>query len=118
MTSADTLGVTIIAEWHGRQHALLLFLLCWVLGSLVVADAATDMQATILWVAIAAGIIVAAALIGGFRGWRIELRLDDSGVTIGNIFRTHRIGWREVDRFVRTCQRLKAGEAAPGRSTR
>ena len=39
MTSADTLGVTIIAEWHGRQHALLLFLLCWVLGSLVVADA-------------------------------------------------------------------------------
>jgi len=39
-------------------------------------------------------------------------------VTIRNIFRTHRIGWREVDRFVRTCQRLKADEAAPGRSTR
>jgi hypothetical protein len=53
-----------------------------------------------LWVTIAAGVIVVAAAIGGcFRGSRVGLRIDASGVTIRNFFRTHRIGWSEVDRF-------------------
>jgi DivIVA domain-containing protein len=45
-------------------------------------------------------VIVTVALIWGcFRGWRIELRIDDNGVTIRNFFRTHRFTWPEVSHF-------------------
>jgi hypothetical protein len=99
MTSEDTHGVTIIAEPAARQHTLVLFLLCWLSSSVVVVvAAAANAPVTHAWVA--AGVILVATLIGGcFRGWRIELRIDASGVTIRNFFRTHRIGWHEVARF-------------------
>ena len=98
MTSEDTHGVTIITDPVARQHALTLFFLCWFVGAAaVLVVAASARVTTYLWVA--AGIILVAAPIGGFRGSRIGLRTDASGVTIRNFFRTHRIGWREVDRF-------------------
>jgi hypothetical protein len=99
MTSEDTHDVTIIAEPFARQHALKFFLLCWLSGSVVVVVlVAANAPVTHVWVA--AGVILVATLVGGcFRGWRIGLRIDASGVTIRNFFRTHRIGWREVDRF-------------------
>jgi hypothetical protein len=98
MTSEDTRGVTIIAEPFARKVALVSFFLWWLVGFVVVLGVAGNAQVTQLWVA-GTVIVVAAALIGGFRGSRIGLRIDASGVTIRNFFRTHRIGWREVDRF-------------------
>ena len=76
MTSANTRGVTTIAEPLARRYALVLFLLCWSFGSVVVVSVAVDNRVTVrLWVA--AGVIIAAALIGAcFRGWRIGLRID------------------------------------------
>jgi len=98
MTTEDTRGVTIIAEPSARQHVLVSFFLCWLVGFVVVLVVAGNNRLTYLWVT--GGVILVAAAIGGcFRGWRIGLRIDASGVTIRNFFRTHRIGWREVDRF-------------------
>ena len=59
-----------------RRYALVLFLLCWSFGSVVVVSVAVDNRVTVrLWVA--AGVIIASALIGAcFRGWRIGLRID------------------------------------------
>ena len=31
------------------------------------------------------------------------VRFDDQGVTIRNLFRTHRIGWAEVHHFADSC---------------
>jgi Bacterial PH domain len=98
MASEDTQGVTIIAEPLARQYALTLFLLCWLFGSIVVWSVAASARVTPLWVP--AGVILVVTLIWGwFRGWRMGLRIDASGLTIRNFFRTHRIGWREVARF-------------------
>jgi hypothetical protein len=45
-------------------------------------------------------VIVATALIlGCYRGWRLALRFDASGVTVRNYFRTYRIGWSDVNCF-------------------
>jgi hypothetical protein len=45
-------------------------------------------------------VIVATALIlGCYRGWRLALHFDVSGVTVRNYFRTYRIGWSEVSCF-------------------
>jgi hypothetical protein len=44
-------------------------------------------------------IVVAAVIWGCFRSWRMELRMDNRGVTVRNYFRTYRIGWPEVSCF-------------------
>jgi len=98
MTSEDTHGVTIIADPVARQHALTRFFLWWLAGAAaVLVVAVSAWVTTYLWVA--AGVILVAAPMGYFRSSRIGLRTDAGGVTIRNFFRTHRIGWREVDRF-------------------
>jgi len=33
------------------------------------------------------------------RTWRGRLQFDDQGITVRNLFRTHRVGWTEVSRF-------------------
>ena len=98
MASEGTRGVTVIAEPFARKVALVSFFLCWLVGFVVVLAVAGNARVTQLWVA-GTVLVAAAALIGGFRGSRIGLRIDASGVTIRNFFRTHQIGWREVDRF-------------------
>jgi hypothetical protein len=45
-------------------------------------------------------VVIAAAVIWGCsRSWRMELRIDNRGVTVRNYFRTCRIGWPEVSSF-------------------
>jgi hypothetical protein len=44
-------------------------------------------------------IAVAASVWALFRGWSMSLRIDDQGVTVRNLFRTHRLRWREVSSF-------------------
>ena len=96
MTSEDTHGVTIIAESAAREY-LALFVVPWFIGSAVVVSVPAT---RVTHVRVAAIVILVAVGIGGcFRGWRMGLRIDASGVTIRNFFRTHRIGWREVARF-------------------
>ena len=107
--------MTLIAERNPRVNAIWwTFLAC-----LVVVITAIDNPVTHLWVKhdpTVVGAIAAIALIGGcFRGWRIGLRIDQSGMTVRNYFRTYRIGWPEVSLFADgSALGLFAGGQSPG----
>ncbi len=44
-------------------------------------------------------VVIWGCIWGCTRGWRMEVRLDDLGVTVRNFLRIHRFGWAEVRRF-------------------
>ena len=49
---------------------------------------------------VAVYLAVAVLAVGCYRAWRMRLQFDDQGVTVRNLFRTHRIGSPQVSHFV------------------
>jgi hypothetical protein len=44
-------------------------------------------------------VVTAASIWGCSRAWRLRLRMDDTGITVRNYFRTCRLAWHEVSSF-------------------
>jgi hypothetical protein len=54
-------------------------------------------------------VLAVAVIWGCSRSWRMELRMDNRGVTVRNYFRTYRIGWPEVSSFADGAVNAGAG---------
>ena len=100
MANADIPGaVTIVdREWSGIVMMLTCSVVVLAALGLVNAPAWVRHGDTAAVVAYAVAVVIALASACA-RAWRMQLRIDEDGVTIRNFYRMHRIGWSEIGQF-------------------
>ena len=98
MSSGDHSDATKISEPDPRWTALIFVFLVGVVAY-VAAFADGHLPLSGPFKAAYLVIVTAGLVWASWRGWRIALRMDDSGVTVRNFLRTYRFGWSEVRRF-------------------
>ena len=72
--------------------------------------------ASLFWLVSVIAVCIVAALEGIlllYQARRHGVRFDDSGITVRNFYRTHKLSWHDVSRFT-DGQFLIGGDAGPG----
>lgn len=102
MTRGGDPGTTVITAEHSHRRWVIFETL--VLG--VVLGFGPDLRSPNLvrhvpvpGVAAYLAAVTAASIWGCSRAWRLRLRMDDTGITVSNYFRTCRMAWHEVSSF-------------------
>jgi len=99
MADGDTGDAVTIID-RGRSTLMVLWVCLWAAMPIsAYRNTAAWRHGDIGGVAAYLGGCAIALAWGCARAWRMQLRIDEHGVTVRNFLRTHRIGWTEIDRF-------------------
>jgi Bacterial PH domain len=100
MISADSPDAVTIADREQTGIALMFGCPVVVLAAAGLANAPAWIRHgdTALVVVYASAVMIALVWVCA-RAWRMQVRIDEYGVTARNFFRTYRIGWPEIRRF-------------------
>lgn len=100
MISTDGSDAVTIADREQTGIALILGCPLVVLAAVGLANAPAWIRhgETALVVVYASAVVIAFVWVCA-RAWRMQLRIDEDGITVRNFFRTYRISWPEIIRF-------------------